>query len=202
MSLLDKSRSFNKGLLSLLFITVALTLWTLLHNGKIKEDDTVELADREASAHFKKPTVQNGIMQANQATISATQNGTIPLQKLKREPQSSKVYNLFKVHSWVVVPPTKKVKPAPPPPPVAPPAPYTYLGKLENSPKGTLIFLMANNKLYSVIKGEKIDQQWRLDAEETNALRLTYIPLNLTQTLSKLTRQVVAVPVTTAEMNQ
>jgi len=202
MSLLDKSRSFNKGLLSLLFITVALTLWTLLHNGKIKEEDTVELADREPSAHFKKQTVQNGIMQANQATISATQNGTIPLQKLKREPQSSKVYNLFKVHSWVVVPPTKKVKPAPPPPPVAPPAPFTYLGKLENSPKGTLIFLMANNKLYSVIKGEKIDQQWRLDAEETNTLRLTYIPLNLTQTLSKLARQVVAVPVTTAEMNQ
>jgi len=202
MSLLDKSRSFNKGLLSLLFITLALTLWTLLHNSKNKEDDAIELADREPSAHFKKPTVQNGGVQENHAIISATQNGVLPLQKLKRERQSSKVYNLFKVHSWVVVPPTKKIKQAPPTPPVAPPAPFTYLGKLENTPKGTLIFLMANNKLYSVIKGEKIDQQWRLDAEETNTLRLTYIPLNLTQTLSKLTRQVVAVPVTTAEINQ
>ena len=81
--------------------------------------------------------------------------------------------------------PAKKGKPLPPAPPVAPPAPFAYMGKIEDSPKGTLIFLMANNKVYSVALGEKIDSFWRLDAEDAQKLTLTYLPLNLRQTLSK-----------------
>jgi hypothetical protein len=44
---------------------------------------------------------------------------------------------------------------------------------------------MLNGKLYTVVKGEKINQQWRFEAEDSNTLRLTYLPLNLVQTLSK-----------------
>jgi hypothetical protein len=110
--------------------------------------------------------------------------------------------DVFKVHSWIVVPPVKKIKPAPPPPPVAPPAPFVYMGKLEDTPKGTLIFLMANNKLYSVIKGEKIDPLWRLDGEDMSSIHLTYIPLGLTQLLSKSARGMIAsTPETPVENN-
>ena len=60
---------------------------------------------------------------------------------------------------------------------------------------------MANNKLYTVVKGEKIDQQWRFDNEEGELLRLTYLPLSLQQTLSKFAKPAVIQPETTAEIN-
>jgi hypothetical protein len=46
-------------------------------------------------------------------------------------------------------------------------------------------FLIANNKVYSVKKGEKIDAFWRYDNEDANNIYMTYLPLNLPQVLSK-----------------
>lgn len=97
---------------------------------------------------------------------------------------------LFAPHSWYVPPPPPKVKPvvlAPPPPPkpVAPPAPFTYVGKLENAPSGTQYFLTSNNRVYTVQKGQNIDANWRLDGEDPNAMRLTHLPTGLVQTFSK-----------------
>jgi hypothetical protein len=79
----------------------------------------------------------------------------------------------------------KKSKLLPPPAPVAPPVPFLYMGKIEDSPQGTLVFLMGNNKMYSVALGGKVDNFWRLDSEDGQKLTLTYLPLNLSQTLSK-----------------
>jgi hypothetical protein len=73
------------------------------------------------------------------------------------------------------------------------------VGKLENSPKGTQVFLMENNKLFSVLMGEKINAQWRLDSEDASSIRLTFIPLELKQVLSKSAKQVVQ---TAVEVNQ
>jgi hypothetical protein len=44
---------------------------------------------------------------------------------------------------------------------------------------------MANNKVYTVAKGEQVDAFWRLDGEDDNQLLFTFLPLNLPQTLSK-----------------
>ena len=98
---------------------------------------------------------------------------------------------LFTPHSWYVPPPPPKVKPvvvAPPPPPkpVAPPAPFAYMGKLENVPGGTQYFLSSNNRVYTVQKGQNIDASWRLEGEDENAVRLTHLPTGLVQTFSKL----------------
>jgi hypothetical protein len=73
------------------------------------------------------------------------------------------------------------------------------VGKLENSPKGTQVFLLQNNKLFSVVMGEKINPQWRLDSEDVSSIRLTFIPLDLKQVLSKSAKQVVP---TAIEVNQ
>lgn len=179
----------SKGLLALLAIVVLLTLWTLLQSDGAENTDVIELtdkgADEGASTNLKRPTTTAAIAQSSQAGTTNFSGNSIAMNSLKREPLTTKPYNLFKVHSWVVVPAVKKVKPEPLPPPVAPPAPFTYMGKLEDTPKNTQIFLVANGKLYTLRAGEKIDQQWRLDAEEPNALRLTYLPLNLPQMLSK-----------------
>ena len=178
----------SKGLLALLAIAVLLTLWTLMQSDDAETTDVIELADEPVSTNIKTSTSPYAVAKLSQTEVSGIAGNSIALNSWKREPLAAKPYNLFKVHSWLVVPPVKKVKPEPPPPPVAPPAPFTYMGKLEDTPKNTQIFLVANGKLYTPRAGEKIDQQWRLDAEEANALRLTYLPLNLPQVLSKSAR--------------
>jgi len=197
------SRRSSKWLFTLLFITVLLTLWTALHSEDISDADTIELEPRDTLSGYKKSTTLSAAAEPGQEIATKTQDSLIPWGKLKREPLQGKTYNLFKVHSWVVVPPVRKVKSEPPPPPVAPPAPFTYMGKLEDSPKSTLIFLTANGKLYSTRQGEKIDQQWRLDAEDANTIRLTYLPLNLPQVLLKSAKPVVsaALPSVATETN-
>lgn len=104
--------------------------------------------------------------------------------------QASQSADLFKPHDWYVA--SKPVEPpAPPPRPVAPEPPFSYLGKLADSPAGTTYFLSENNKVYSVIAGQNIDNVWRLDAEDATSLNLTYLPLGQSQTLLKTARPAV-----------
>ena len=198
----------NKWVYTLLLVTLIATAWTALHDDNQNEDAAIDLVASKSTRDIQEPKDQiqanvnlNQNLSSKKSEITTNTSNLIPWQKLKREPLKNKTYDVFKVHSWVVVPPVKKIKPQPPPPPVAPPAPFNYLGKLENSPSGTLVFLLANNKLFSVILGEKIDQQWRLDSEDANNLRLTYLPLGLPQIISKSAKPVL-MPVVAAETNQ
>ena len=203
------AQTTNKWLIALLLLTVIATAWTALHEDNDQANTALVL--QHISSNKQQSVKPNAaITKVNQVLAlkqtapidkPGNKNALIPWQKLKREPSKTAAYDLFKVHSWLVIPPIKKVKPVPPPPPVAPPAPFTYMGKLDNTPTGTQIFLMANNKLYTVVKGEKIDQQWRFDNEEGALLRLTYLPLSLQQTLSKFAKPAVIQPETTAEIN-
>lgn len=203
------AQSSNKWLIVLLLLTVIATAWTALHEDSDQANTALVL--QHISSNKQQSVKPNAaITKVNQVLAlkqtapidkPGNKNALIPWQKLKRESNKTAAYDLFKVHSWLVVPPIKKVKPVPPPPPVAPPAPFIYLGKLDNTPTGTQIFLMANNKLYTVVKGEKIDQQWRFDTEEGALLRLTYLPLSLQQTLSKFAKPAAVQPETTAEIN-
>jgi hypothetical protein len=202
----DKAKASNKWLYIVLFITLGFTAWTAFHSGDGNEGVNNELEVRKPSVDNKQAIGRNvGKNKLDERSASkklevSLVNGPIPRQKLKREQKDIKPYDVFKVHSWVVVPPVKKPPPPPPPPPPkAPPAPFTYVGKLENSPKGTQIFLMENDKLLSVVMGEKVNSQWRLDSEDVSSIRLTFIPLDLKQVLSKSAKQVVP---TATEVNQ
>ena len=183
--------SINRWLLLLLILAVILTLWMMLRQDATSTDHTIEVINQ-------KNAVQDPIAKLSSANIISSKKGAlmtrqqplIPWQKLEREPLSSQPHDLFKVHSWLVRAPVRKVKPPPAPLPVAPPAPFTYVGKLDDSPTGTQFFLMENGRLFSVLKGEKIDQQWRLDNEDASSLHLTFLPLNLPQTLTKASKSV------------
>jgi len=200
-----KAKASNKWLYIVLFITLIVTVWTAFQ-GDASDDVDNALEVKKSSANDKK-AIEHRVGQNKSDHPSALKtlegsltNKSIPWEKLKRERQDFKANDVFKVHSWVVVPPVKKLPPPPPPPPPqAPPAPYTYVGKLEDSPKGTQIFLMQNNKLFSVLVGEKINAQWRLDSEDLNSIELTFMPLDLKQVLSKSAKQVVP---TAVEVNQ
>lgn len=169
----------------ILAATVALTAWTAMNSKSDDADDAIELAQPS--------TISTKNIQANtESTKSDTNNTTdiaenlIDWDRLKRDEMNvSGTKDIFKPHSWVIIPPAPKLKQAPPPKPVAPPSPFTYFGKMEDGPKGTLLFLIANNKVYSVKKGSKIDPFWRYDSEDANNIYMTYLPLNLPQVLSK-----------------
>lgn len=171
----------NVMLYVVLAITLGLTAWMEFHS--TDESDAIVVVHQQR-------TSQNSVITdaTENKTNTADAMGLIVWQGLKRQPMTSSPQDLFKVHSWFVPPPVKKAAFMPPPPPVAPQVPFSYMGKMEDSPKGTLVFLVANNKLYSVAKGEKVDQQWRLDSEDVNTLRFTYLPLNLAQVLLKSAR--------------
>ena len=185
-------KPINKWLIGFMLLTITLTAWTAFNDNKV--DDLSNNKPLQKGVLEKSPSIQSQANQqilettASERTAEAANSESDTWQQVIRKPPSTKPYNVFKVHSWVVVPPVVKQKPQPVPPPVAPPAPFTYMGKLEDPIKGTQVFLMLNGRLYSVFKGEKIDQQWRLDTEDDNNIRLTFIPLNLPQVLSKAAR--------------
>ncbi len=178
----------NLVLYVVLAITLALTGW-MAFDGSDEPDASSAVEVRHQDR--VRPLVTQPISQHEQARNQTSDAHSLPLfysldnSQSDRLASTKKIQDLFKPHTWYVPPPVKKVVQLAPPPPVAPPAPFNYMGKLENSPKGTLIFLMANNTLYSVIKGEKINPQWRLDSEDINTIKLTYLPLQLPQVLIK-----------------
>jgi len=174
----------NLWLWVLLIATALLTLWTAINSETDNTDNSIELASPEINTKKIQSSTESSRQEANEPLNPA--KSLINWDLLKRDGIiTSSSRDLFRPHSWVIIPPAPKFKPAPPPPPVAPPSPFTYFGKIEEGPKGTLLFLIANNKVYSVKKGEKIDSFWQYDSEDANNVYMTYLPLNLRQVLSK-----------------
>ena len=183
--------SINGWLLLLLILAVILTLWMMLRQDATSTEHTIEVINQTDAVQDPIANLSNSnSLPSEQRLLAAKPQPLIPWQKLEREPLSSQPHDLFKVHSWLVLAPIRKVKPLPAPLPVAPPAPFTYMGKLDDSPTGTQFFLMDNGRLFSVHKGEKIDPQWRLDNEDASSLHLTFLPLNLPQILTKASKSV------------
>jgi hypothetical protein len=80
-------------------------------------------------------------------------------------------------------PPAAQGKPPPPPPPMAPPLPFTYLGKAAADGHWE-VFLAIGDKTYVVRDKMVIDGIYRVDAIAPPNLTLTYLPLNQVQQLN------------------
>ena len=121
---------------------------------------------------------------------TASKSG-IALEKLKRSSQKKAGKNLFVAKAWgttvrrssqpkgtatrqVVTPVT----------PVAPPMPFSYMGKMFDEESGKLILYLAKGDIpYSVSVGEVIEGTYRVEAVTETVLTLIYLPLNTKQTL-------------------
>lgn len=119
---------------------------------------------------------------------SATQTQTflLPLiprsqliQPTRTEPATAQ--DLFANRNWTPAP--TPVKASPPPPPMAPPLPFTFLGKkLEG---GTWeVFLARGEQSFVVREGSMIDNTYRVDSITPPNLSLTYMPLGQSQSLA------------------
>jgi len=92
--------------------------------------------------------------------------------------------NAFPAMSWYVPPPPPPPpKPLPPPPPTAPPMPFSFMGRYEDGEK-LIILLVKGDRVYTVSEGEVIDNTYRVDRLTASQLELTYLPLNIKQTIS------------------
>ncbi|ACO79080.1 hypothetical protein AvCA_29110 [Azotobacter vinelandii CA] len=71
----------------------------------------------------------------------------------------------------------------PPAAPVAPPLPFEFVGRLDDSVR-LRVFLLQGDRLHTVEAGEVIDGTYRLERIADDELTLVYLPLNQTQSLS------------------
>jgi hypothetical protein len=109
----------------------------------------------------------------------------IELDKLKRPAARTDVVNVLGSRTWYVAPPPPKpVAPPPPPPPEAPPLPFVYMGKMREGSKHLVIFLVKGNQVYTVRVGDVIDDTYKAEGVSGGKLTLTYLPLNIQQTLT------------------
>jgi hypothetical protein len=109
--------------------------------------------------------------------------GELDLAQLRRETGGGETGNAFESKSWYVPPPPPPpVKALPPPPPTAPPLPFTYLGRYDDSVK-PVIFLVRGDRILLVSAGDVIEGTYRVEGIAGSALGLTYLPLNIRQTL-------------------
>lgn len=108
-------------------------------------------------------------------------------------------------------PPVKVAQaPPPPPPPVAPPFPHKWIGRFNDetsadpsppaaSASGTAFgvhpapqrtkpieraIVVSQTSTWVLKQGDVIEGQWRVDQIEARTMRLTYLPLNLPQTVA------------------
>jgi hypothetical protein len=159
---------------SILFGSLAVTLVLSAASGK---DQTAE--------EPVLPVERSGHAPAGQPAQPQPQ---VELERLNREDASAKpdaaASNVFKAMSWYVPPPPPPPKPPPPPPPpTAPPLPFSFMGRYEEG--GTLIILLVKgDRIYTVSEGEVIDNLYRVERLSGGQLELTYLPLNITQTIS------------------
>jgi hypothetical protein len=111
------------------------------------------------------------------------------LAKLEKKQQDRvKVSDVFNQTSWYVAPPPPPVTavvpetPPPPPAPTAPPLPFTYLGRYGDTDARTVV-LANGDRVYTVKVGDIIDKTYRVEKFTFGRINLTYLPLNLPQSL-------------------
>jgi hypothetical protein len=101
--------------------------------------------------------------------------------------QAAEVGKLFGAMSWYVPPPPPPPqpprKPLPPPPPSAPPMPFSFLGRYVED-EALIILLVKGERIYTVSEGEVIENTYRVERLMGGVLEMTYLPLNIKQTIN------------------
>ncbi|HQU98115.1 MAG TPA: hypothetical protein PLV19_05405 [Nitrosomonas sp.] len=133
---------------------------------------------------------------ANERAVKKQENSaeTLDVSKLGQRKFNPKAGELFASTNWTPKPPPidpeeqaareeQSRKAFVPPPPTAPSVPFKYAGKAI-SDNQTWVFLSQAKDNHIAKIGGKITDQYRLDAINEESVSLTYLPLNIKQTLT------------------
>ena len=117
--------------------------------------------------------------------------GKVELERMlqqRRTEGEKKVGNVFSATSWYVPPPPPPPPPTqhlPPPQPTAPPLPFTYFGEYKDAGSAAkVIFLSSADRVYAVSEGDVIDGTYSVGPITSGQLEITYLPLNIKQSLN------------------
>jgi hypothetical protein len=149
-------------------VALALTLAAVAATeGKDESDSAVVQPDAVRTRHPQ---------QRRNADIELT--GKVTLAKLNRQPLPEDVKDMFAGKSWYVAPPSaNSAKPS------APPVPYVYIGKLAEQGEKAVILLTRQDRSYAVREGDVLDNIYRVDEVRAPLMTLTYLPLNIKQSI-------------------
>lgn len=115
----------------------------------------------------------------------------LDLSRLQRSRNEDPTNDPFARQSFKPAPPQRTERPPsapvqmaepPPPPPSAPPVPFTYIGRLSEDSR-TTVFLASGERNLVVKPGDVIDNNYRVDEVTDKTVQLTYLPLNVKQTV-------------------
>lgn len=144
------------------------------------QDDSASL-DIVGAVEKKSPTTnQTGIDQNEQQTEIH-----FDLSAIKRVvPENIQNSGLFQSKSWYTPPPQQPASflPSPPVLPSAPQLPFTFIGRMIDGNE-VVLFLSKNNRQYAVKVNDVLDDTYRIDKITDNNAVLTYLPMNIQQTL-------------------
>lgn len=162
MAITERQRRWFLG--AALALTLAAVAAT---EGKDESDSAVVQPDAVKTRHPQ---------QRRNADIELT--GKVTLAKLNRQPLPEDVKDMFAGKSWYVAPPSvNSAKPS------APPVPYVYIGKLAEQGEKAVILLTKQDRSYAVREGDVLDNIYRVDEVRAPLMTLTYLPLNIKQTI-------------------
>lgn len=102
----------------------------------------------------------------------------VPTIALSRKPPAEEMSDVFRSTSWYVPPP-----PPEPAPPAPPPLPFTYIGMMQEG-MGKVVFLAKQDNSYAIRKGDVLDGTYRVEEIKESEVVLTYLPLNMKQSMS------------------
>lgn len=163
-------------LILLLGLTLSATAWVSQHD----EPDTAVAEADAAQPEIDAAQPANIAQPEKKAEQTAHESAGLNLEKLQRAPAEDAATDLFAAKSWYVPPPPPK--PMSPPPPSAPLLPFAYMGKLIEDGQ-TTVFLTKQDRNYVVKTGDTIDGTYKVEEVSARILTLTYLPLNIKQTL-------------------
>ena len=155
----------------------------------------VAVAVLAALVIFDRPESDSGIAEAvvrgataTSASPRSTDSGLphiailVPRDQLIGEPGEGA--DVFGSHNWnPPPPPPAPVQDLPPPAPVAPPLPFTVIGKAAAA-AGLEVYLVRGDKTLIVKTGDIVDGVYRVDAIAPPVMTLTYLPLNQMQQMN------------------
>ncbi len=181
MNIPKKYRSWLLG--GALLLTVAATAAV---NSKDDEDIGVVRRDAAKSKELAAPQTISRESSQEKEHLAVSEAPTDSLvNKLRRSEMPETVKNMFPSKSWYVPPPPPKVidAPAPPPVPTAPPLEYRFIGKMLEEGNHSAVFLENKSRIFVVREGDTIESKYRVDSIDPPLLTLTYLPLDIKQTM-------------------
>jgi len=140
----------------------------------------VNLAEDRTDVSETQPRVARTVDYPSATRKAPPKVEALVLEPLQRPVLEGTKKGLFDSKSWYVPPPPPKA--LPPPPPTAPPLPFSYMGKMLEDGR-TTIFLTRQNRNFVVSAGDTIESTYRVDEINARFMTLTYLPLNIKQTL-------------------